>query len=115
MQLEKFERLTKCAIELGEHDIEYHPLTSIKGQALVDFLMEIPNGPHSVDHTHLDRIREPIARNYVWVLYTYRVASKEGSREGLTLRDSEGNKITYALCFDFETSNNEVVNEALLT
>lgn len=34
-------RLAKWAIELGEHDISYHPRISIKGQALVDFLLEI--------------------------------------------------------------------------
>lgn len=35
------ERLAKWAIELGEHDISYHPRVSIKGQALADFLLEI--------------------------------------------------------------------------
>lgn len=32
-------RLAKWAIELGEHDISYHPRTSIKGQALADLLL----------------------------------------------------------------------------
>lgn len=35
-------RLAKWAIELGEHHISYCPRTSIKGRALVDFLLEIP-------------------------------------------------------------------------
>lgn len=35
-------RLEKWAIELGEHDISYHPRISIKGQALADLLFEIP-------------------------------------------------------------------------
>ena len=34
------ERLTKCAIELGEFDIKFMPRTTIKGQAVVDFVAE---------------------------------------------------------------------------
>ncbi|XP_060968756.1 uncharacterized protein LOC133036250 [Cannabis sativa] len=33
-------RLIKWSIELGQFDITYHPRTSIKGQALADFLIE---------------------------------------------------------------------------
>lgn len=35
--------LAKWAIKLGEHNISYHPCTSIKCQALPDFLLEIPD------------------------------------------------------------------------
>lgn len=31
-------RTTKCASELGEHDIEFWPRTAIKTQTLVDFV-----------------------------------------------------------------------------
>lgn len=37
-------RLAKWTIELGEHDISYRPRMSIKGQALTNFLFEIPGG-----------------------------------------------------------------------
>nr|GFA61759.1 reverse transcriptase domain-containing protein [Tanacetum cinerariifolium] len=36
-------RLQKWSIMLGEHNITYRPITSIKGQILVDFLNEIPS------------------------------------------------------------------------
>lgn len=39
---EKYGRLAKWAIELGEHDIEYRPKLSIKAQSLADFLVEFP-------------------------------------------------------------------------
>ena len=42
MQPERSGRLAKWTIELGEHDIHYKPRTSIKGQALADFLTEMP-------------------------------------------------------------------------
>ena len=34
-------RLLKWAIDLSEFDIEYHPRSAIKGQALVDFIVEM--------------------------------------------------------------------------
>ncbi|CAH1416266.1 unnamed protein product [Lactuca virosa] len=42
-------------------------------------------------------------------------ASKEGSGAGLILTNPEDNKVTHALRFDFETSNNKVEYEALLS
>ncbi|GJR42486.1 reverse transcriptase domain-containing protein [Tanacetum coccineum] len=35
-------RLEKLSIELGEYDIHYRPITSVKGQILVDFIVEHP-------------------------------------------------------------------------
>lgn len=36
--------LAKWATKLGEFDIEYHTRSTIKSQALADFLVEIPRG-----------------------------------------------------------------------
>ena len=33
-------RMVQWAIELNQFDIEYHPRTAIKAQALVDFIVE---------------------------------------------------------------------------
>jgi hypothetical protein len=38
-------RLVNWAMELGQFDIEFHPRTAIKGQVLVDFLVEFCNIP----------------------------------------------------------------------
>ena len=44
-KLEVVRRMVQWAIELSQFDIEYHPRTAIKAQALVDFIAEftIPN------------------------------------------------------------------------
>jgi hypothetical protein len=34
-------RLVNWAVELGQFDIEFHPRTAIKRQALVDFILEM--------------------------------------------------------------------------
>ena len=39
-QLEAAGRMIQWAIELSQFDIEYHPITAIKVQALVDFTVE---------------------------------------------------------------------------
>ena len=39
-KLEAARRMVRWAIELSQFDIEYHPRTAIKAQALVDFIAE---------------------------------------------------------------------------
>nr|GEV86811.1 reverse transcriptase domain-containing protein [Tanacetum cinerariifolium] len=52
--------------------------------------------------------------NCEWKLYTDRASSSDGSGVGLMLIDPEGKEYTYALRFEFKTTNNEVEYEALL-
>ena len=42
-------RLIKWAIELSEFDIRYKPKTAIKGQVLVDFVMEVTSAEPTED------------------------------------------------------------------
>ena len=37
------ERMALWAIELSEFDIQYHPRTTVKGQAIADFIAEFTN------------------------------------------------------------------------
>ena len=69
LKLETSGRLAKWAIELGEHDIRYCPRTSIKGQALPDFLLEIPDERGS-DKEGIWAVEEVPANNHSWTLYT---------------------------------------------
>ena len=47
-------------------------------------------------------------------MYTDGASSREGLGAGLILTSSEGEEVTYALRFDFHTSNNNAEYEALL-
>ncbi|XP_023743054.1 uncharacterized protein LOC111891220 [Lactuca sativa] len=105
--------LAKWAIELGEHDINYPPRTSIKGQALADFLLEIPDGG-SPAKEKVWVVEEAPMEQGSWTLYTDGASSREGLGSGLILTSPEGEEVTYALRFDFHTSNNEAEYEALL-
>ncbi|GJX16350.1 reverse transcriptase domain-containing protein [Tanacetum coccineum] len=50
----------------------------------------------------------------MWKLYTDKASSSDGSGAGLMLISPEGKEYTYALRFEFETTNNEVEYKALL-
>ncbi|GJW09424.1 reverse transcriptase domain-containing protein [Tanacetum coccineum] len=49
-----------------------------------------------------------------WRLYTDGASNSDGSGVWLMLVDPEGKEYTYALCLEFETTNNEAEYEALL-
>nr|GEU68219.1 hypothetical protein [Tanacetum cinerariifolium] len=77
-------RLQKWSIMLGEHNITYRPRTSVKGQILADFLIEMPR-ENTQAALAAETQREP------WTLFT------DGSS-----------------CADESTSNNEAEYEALI-
>ncbi|XP_027150204.1 uncharacterized protein LOC113750429 [Coffea eugenioides] len=103
--------MTKWAVELAEHDIGYQPRTAIKTQALADFLAE----GASLSVTEPSFITEEARPKEPWVLFVDGASSKEGSGAGLLFTSPTGEELTYALRFDFPTSNNEAKYETLLT
>ena len=104
---EASERLMKWAIELSEFDIIYKPKTSIKGQVLVDFVMEFTSvEPAENAQTSTDL---PI-----WRLSVDGATNAQGSGAGLILTSLEGTDIEYVLKFGFQASNNEAEYEAVI-
>ncbi|GJZ06390.1 reverse transcriptase domain-containing protein [Tanacetum coccineum] len=114
-RLEKSRQIAKCAIELGEHDIEFKGRNYVKGHVLADFLAETP----SVEGKDI-KIKKPEETNEepksedMWKLYTDGASSSDGSGADMMLVSPEGKEYTYTLRFEFKTTNNEVEYEALL-
>ncbi|XP_071921935.1 uncharacterized protein [Coffea arabica] len=101
-------RLTKWAIELGEYDLSYEPRTTIKAQALANFLAELT----------FDEVNESTPATVEpqrWILHVDGSSNSEGSGAGLLLEDPQGDVCSYALRFDFAASNNEAEYEAVIT
>nr|GEX94240.1 reverse transcriptase domain-containing protein [Tanacetum cinerariifolium] len=83
------------------------PRTSVKGQILADFLIEMPGeNPQAAPATETQE--EP------WTLFTDGSSCVDGSGAGLILINPEGVEFTYALRFQFAASNNEAEYEALI-
>ncbi|GKA72558.1 reverse transcriptase domain-containing protein [Tanacetum coccineum] len=109
-------RLAKWAIELGEHEIIYKPRSAIKGQILVDFLIEPPRTEERIETKYggKDSGQLESTASLGWILLTDGASGTEGSRAGLVITNPNGQEITYALRFNFKISNNEAGYEALI-
>nr|GEV58322.1 reverse transcriptase domain-containing protein [Tanacetum cinerariifolium] len=102
-------RLLKWRFELKEHDIQYRPRTSVKGQILVDFIVERPEDD-TPDTSMEDREELPDP----WILFMDGSSCIDGSEAGLIIMNPEGMKFTYALMFRFNATNNKAEYEALI-
>nr|GEW23937.1 reverse transcriptase domain-containing protein [Tanacetum cinerariifolium] len=83
-------RLQKRSIMLGEHNITYRPRTSVKGQILAYFLVEMPGDVSQAASAAVTQ-EEP------WTLFTNGSSCVDGSGAGLILTNPEGVNFTYAL------------------
>ncbi|XP_071729922.1 uncharacterized protein [Rutidosis leptorrhynchoides] len=110
----ELEKLTLAlAIELGEQDIEFRVRHAIKGQVLADFIAET-DSVNEEDTKNSTQVITPKIKNEEWKLYTDGESSSDGSGAGVMLVNPEGKDFTYALRFEFATTNNEAEYESLL-
>lgn len=95
-------RLMKWALQLSEYDICFEPRTSLKEQAMVDFIAEL-----TLENARTDRKQQ-------WMLYVDGSSNEKIFGVRMLLQTPEGLCFKYALRFNFRTSNNEAEYEALL-
>ena len=100
-------RLMKWAIELREFDIRYKPKNVIKGQVLVDFIMEFTSAEPT------ENTQAPIDLP-IWKLSVDGATNAQGSGADLILTSPKGIDIEYVLRFGFQASNNEAKYEAII-
>ena len=97
-------RVTKWAIELGLYHITYEPCTTIKSQALVDFVN---------DWTDFTSSPSSPCTKY-WTMHFDGSRQLEGSGAGVVLTSPKGDKLAYVLELHFTCTNNMAEYEALL-
>ncbi|GJZ50782.1 reverse transcriptase domain-containing protein [Tanacetum coccineum] len=118
-------RLAKWAVELGAYGITYVPRVAVKGQVLVDFLVDTPteinatpevaNNPRVEDIPKSSNARENLTPGLrAWRLYIDGASNNEGSRAGLILIAPDDVEYSYVLRLNISNSNNDVEYEALL-
>jgi hypothetical protein len=97
-------RTSKWAVELGALNIDFKPRTTIKSQALVDFMAEWRE----------NQLPTPAERPEHWVMYFDGSLKLEGAGVGVLLISPKGEQLKYVLQIFWKVSNNEAVYEALL-
>ncbi|KAK4403042.1 hypothetical protein Sango_1044900 [Sesamum angolense] len=99
----KLRRLVKWAIELSEYDISYIPRTTIKAQALADFVSEM-----------IGTTQAEVPEERPWLLHVDGSSTAQGSEAGVVITSPQGKDMEFAIKFDFKTSKNEAEYEALV-
>ena len=96
--------ISKWALKIMGHDIRYIPRTTIKSQALMDFVAEwtevqlpTPDGTHEY-----------------WTMYFDGSVMAPGSGDGVVLLSPDGSRLRYTIRLHFSASNNIAEYEALI-
>ena len=101
--LEAARRMALWAIELSEFDVQYCPRTTIKGQAVVEFIAKFTNMEGQVAEKHIQ-----------WIIHMDGSSNKQAGGADVVLHSLEGDEIEWIVRFDFSTTNNEAEYEALV-
>jgi hypothetical protein len=96
--------MSKWAIELSALTINFKPQTTIKSQALVDFMAEWRE----------NQLPTPTERPEHWVMYFDGSLKLEGASAGVVLIFPTGEQVKYVLQIFWKVPNNEAEYEALL-
>ncbi|GKV20210.1 hypothetical protein SLEP1_g30368 [Rubroshorea leprosula] len=96
-------RLIKWAVELGEFQIAFQQRSTIRAQALADFVVECTSNQV-----------KPNSEAETWTLYVDGSSNNKGSGAGAVLTGPDGFRSEHALKFNFQATNNVAEYEALL-
>ena len=112
-------RIAKLGTILRAFDIKYMPCTSIKGQVLVNLVVEFAECLEEMEGGSEKLDERLINVAFVqcpppWELYVDGAANRRGSRVGLVLVSPERITIEKSLRLNFSATNNEAEYEALL-
>src|SRR5204863_4378696 len=97
-------RIAKWAVELGSFELTFQPRTTIKSQALIDFITEWTE-------VQIPAITEKLE---YWTMYFDGSLMIEGAGAGIVLISLTGERLKYILQIYFPASNNAAEYEALL-
>jgi hypothetical protein len=96
--------ISKWAVELGALTLDFEPRTTIKSQALVDFMAEWRE----------NQVEAPTNQSEHWVMYFDGSLKLGGAGAGVLFISPRGEQLKYVFQILFEISNNEAEYEALL-
>ena len=114
-----FGKIAKWGTILGAFDIKYMPRTSVKGQVLVDLVVEFAKCPEEIDVEQHGMDGKSVGLISAqapspWKVYVDGAANQRGSGVGLVLISPEKITIEKSLRLGFSATNNEAKYEVLL-
>ena len=98
-------RMVQWVIELSQFDIEYHPRTTIKAQALADFITEFTFQDE-------DSLTDEIKR---WMIQTDGSSAQRRGGVVVAITTPDGEMLKYGVQLKFSATNNEAEYEGILT
>ncbi|XP_074342780.1 uncharacterized protein LOC141680456 [Apium graveolens] len=107
-------RLVNWAVELSQFNLSFIPRTTIKAQALADFIIECNFPEEEPEPMDMDQESEKDTSPGAWTLKVDGSSTSERSGAGLILKSPEGFTIQTAICVGFPTTNNQAEYEALI-
>ena len=105
-KLEAARWMVQCEIELNEFNIRYWLREVIKAQALANFIAKFTL-------THNEQGEDKGAKE--WIVYVDGSSTQHAGGIGVVLQLPEGDRLEYAICLQFQMTNNEVKYEVLTT
>ena len=96
--------MVQWVIELSQFDIEYHPRTAIKAQALVDFIAEFT----------LPKEDNPTHETEQWTIQTDGSSGQKRGGVGIIIVAPNGEILRYGVQLKFPATNNEAEYEGIL-
>ena len=103
-KLEAMGWLIQWAVKLNEFDIKYQLRHAIKAQALADFIAECTSS-----HNDLE-----VVEDKKLIIHVDDSSTQHAGGIGVVLQSLEGDRLTYKVRLQYQTTNNEVEYEALL-
>ena len=98
-------RMVQCTIELNQFDIQYHPRTTIKAQALANFITEF---------THPDEDSLTNEAEW-WTIQTDGLSAQKRGGVRVVITAPDGEVLKYGVQLKFPAINNEAEYEGILT
>ena len=103
-KLEAVGRLIQWVAELSEFDIKYQSRHVIKAQALADFIAEF-----TLSYDDLE-----VVEDKKWIIHVDGSSTQHMGGIGVVLQSPKRDRLTYKVCLQYQTTNNEVEYETFL-
>nr|XP_043611674.1 uncharacterized protein LOC122583320 [Erigeron canadensis] len=104
-------RLAKWSVKLSAFNITYEPRTTIKSQALADFVADFTNDLQPEADLEVKLLTEKCEK---WILHTDGAANVRGIGLGIILKSPQGDMLPQSISCEFTATNNETEYEALI-